>query len=185
MNSAGAEMLPIRLVISVALIAAVCVLLAVATSTLHSSLAEHQIQRQCQNLESSLSTMMRSGVPRDVDDRSFAEGTKRVQKFTFPESLIYLSFGGDPDPLNSGVLTTDLLEDGAAIVYRIDGGGKHILWLPKEIYRFRAGNCVDNTWVMAGDGESFIVTGGGTITLMFECVLQNQIIYILVYPAAQ
>ena len=45
---------------------------------------------------------------RDVDDLNAAEGTKRVQTFTLPDSLVYLSFGGDPDPLNTGVFSSKL-----------------------------------------------------------------------------
>jgi hypothetical protein len=175
------EMIPIRLIISLAIIAAVAVMLVFASSSLRIFLAENQVEQECMKLESSLSTMVGSGVPRDVDEGSAAEGTKRVQTFTLPDSLLYLSFGGDPDPLSTGVLQPGVLEDGAAIFYKVEGGSKQVIWLPKEIYKFREGTYADNKWVINGDGQSYIIHSGGKITLVFERVQKNHVIYILIH----
>ncbi|MCX6663520.1 MAG: hypothetical protein NTZ75_04665 [Euryarchaeota archaeon] len=181
MNTNAVEMIPIRLIISLAIIAAIAVMIVFASSSLRTLLAEHQVEQECRLLESTLSTMVGSGVPRDVDEASAAEGTKRVQTFTLPDSLLYLSFGGDSDSLNTGVLKTGLIEDGAAIFYRVEGGSKQVIWLPKETYKFREGTYVDNKWVINGTGHSFIVHSGGKITLVFERVQKNHVIYILVH----
>lgn len=181
MNTNAVEMIPVRLIISLAIIAAIAVLLVFASGSLRVFLAEHQVEQECRKLESSLSTMIGSGVPRDVDEASAAEGTKRVQRLTLPDSLLYLSFGCDPDPLNTGVLQPGVLEDGAAIFYRVDGGSKQVIWLPKVTYKFREGTFVDNRWVIKGAGQSYIVSGGGKTTLVFERVEKNHEIYILVY----
>jgi hypothetical protein len=183
MNSNAVEMIPVRLIISLAIIAAVAVLLMFASGSLRVFLAEHQVEQECRRLESSLSTMVGSGVPRDVDEASAAEGTKRVQTFTLPDSLLYLSFGCDPDPLSIGVLQPGVLEDGAAIFYRVDGGSKQMIWLPKVTYKFREGTFVDNRWVITGGGQGYLVSGGGKTTLVFERVEKNNEIYILVYGA--
>jgi hypothetical protein len=183
MNTNAVEMIPIRLIISLAIIAAIAVMIVFASSSLRTLLAEHQVEQECRLLESTLSTMVGSGVPRDVDEASAAEGTKRVQTFTLPDSLLYLSFGGDPDSLNTGVLKTGLIEDGAAIFYRVEGGSKQVIWLPKETYKFREGTYVDNKWVINGTGQSFIVHSGGKITLVFERVQKNHVIYILIHGA--
>ena len=173
--------LPIRLVMSLAIIAAVLFLVACASSTLRTSLAEHQVESQCRKLEASLSTMTGSGAVRDVDDSNAAEGTKRVQTIILPDSLIYLSFGGDPDPSNTGVLSSELVEDGAVIFYRVQGGSKQVIWLPMETYKFREGMFVDDHWTMAGEGQSLVIHEGGTVTLIFERVQKNHKSYILVH----
>jgi len=181
MNADAVEMIPVRLIISLAIISAIAVMLVFATSSLRIFLAEHQVEQECRLLQSTLSTMVGSGVPRDVDEASFAEGTKRVQTFMLPDSLLYLSFGGNPDPLNTGVLKPGLTEDGAAIFYQVDGGSKQVIWLPKETYKFRKGTYVDNKWIIKGTGQSFIVHSGGKITLVFERVQKNHVIFILIH----
>ena len=181
MNVDAMEMIPIRLIISLAIIAAIVVMMVFASSSLRTFLAEHQVEQECRLLESTLSTMVGSGVARDVDEASAAEGTKRVQTFTLPASLLYLSFGGDPDSLNTGVLKPGLIEDGAAIFYQVEGGSKQVIWLPKETYKFREGTYIDNKWVIKGAGQSYIVHCGGKITLVFERVQKNHVIYILVH----
>jgi hypothetical protein len=183
MDANAVEMIPVRLIISIAIISAIAVMTVFASNSLRTLLAEHQVEQECRLLESTLSTMVGSGVPRDVDGASAAEGTKRVQTFTLPDSLLYLSFGGDPDSLNTGVLKPGLIEDGAAIFYKVDGGSKQVIWLPKETYKFREGMYVYNKWVINGDGQSFIVHSGGKITLVFERVQKNHVIYILIHGA--
>jgi type II secretory pathway pseudopilin PulG len=181
MNNEAVEMLPIRLIISLAIIAAIAVLIVVASGNLRTILAEQEVEQQCRLLESSLSTMAGTGGFRDVDVFSAPEGSKRIQTFSLPDSLMYLSFGGDPDPSNTGVLTSGLTEDGAVIFYQVQGGSKKVIWLPKETYKFREGTYVDNTWVIQGDGQSYIIRGGGTTTLVFERVQKNHQVYILIH----
>lgn len=173
-------MIPIRLIISITIIAAILVMIGVGTLTLRTYLAEHQVEQQCRLLESTLSTMVGSGVPRDVDEVNTAEGTKRVQTFILPDSLVYLCFGGDPDPANKGERNPGLTEDGAALFYRVEGGSKHVMWLPKETYKFREGTYIDNKWIIAEEGQSYLLFGGGKTTLIFELVQKNHVNYILI-----
>jgi hypothetical protein len=180
-NSYAVELIPIRLLISMIIITAVIVLVAIASDGLRSRLAEHHVEQQCLILESSLSTMVGSGVPRDVVEVNAAEGTMRIHTFTLPDSLVYLSFGGDPDPMNTGILQPSLTEDGAAIFYKVEGGSKKVVWLPKETCKFREGTFVDNRWMINGSGHSYILQTGGTITLVFERVQQNNLFYILIH----
>lgn len=180
-DDAAAEMLPVRLVISVAMIAAVLLLLVGASGTLRIFLAEQQVERQCLLLESSLATMVANGVFRDVDECSTAEGTKRVHTLILPDSLIYLSFGGDPDLLHTNGDTSGFVEEQPVIFYQVQGGSKKVLWLPNKTYSFREGTLVDSRWVINGTSQSYIVQGGGTTTLVFECVQKNHIPYILIY----
>ena len=180
-NNDATDQLPIRLMMSLAIIAAIVVLIVSASGVLRTFLAEQQVESQCRLLEASLSTMAESGAVRDVDDLHVAEGTKRVQTFTLPHSLLYLSFGGDPDPSNTGLLSSKLVEDGAVICYKVQGGSKQIIWLPKETYKFREGTFVDDHWTINGEGKSFIIHTGGIVTLIFERVQKNHMTYILVH----
>lgn len=173
----AAEMIPIRLLISIAIIAAIAVLVGVGVGMLRTNLAQHQVEQQCQDLLSALATMVQSGVPRDLTEWLAAEGTTRVQTFALPDSLVYLSFGGDPDTGNTGVLHPWLTEDGAAIFYKVQGGSKQVIWLAKGIYRFREGRLSNTTWVLNGDGKSYIIDHGESSILVFELVQKSYDVY--------
>lgn len=180
-SSAAVEMLPVRLMMSSAMIVAIVILIGVASGNLQVFLAEHDVEGACRSLQASLCTMVVDGAFRDVDDPSSPEGTKRIHTLHLPDSMVYLSFGGDPDPANDGSRTSALLENGAVIVSKVQGGSKKILWLPLETYKFRRGRYVDDRWVIDGQGSSVIITTGGTITLVFECVQKQHQKYILIH----
>lgn len=180
-NTDAMEMIPLRLLISIAMIAAIVLMVVIASDSLRTFLAEHQVEMECRKLESSLSTMLADGAPRDLDEGNAVEGTKRVHTFTLPDSLIYLSFGGDPDLLNTGVLQPTLTADGAAIFYKVQGGSKKVIWLPRETCKFREGTNVNQSWVLTGTGQSYIIRTGGTITMVFEYVQKDHKIYILIH----
>jgi len=177
----AADQLPIRLMMSLAIVAAIVVLIAGASGAVRTFLAEQQVETQCRLIEASLSTMVGSGAVRDVDDLNAPQGTKRVQSISLPDSLIYLSFGGDADPLNTGVFSSGLVEDGAVIFYKVQGGSKQVIWLPKETFKFREGIFIDNHWGVHGAGQGFIIHTGGTLMLAFERVQKNHRTYILVH----
>jgi hypothetical protein len=109
------------------------------------------------------------------------KGAKRVQTITLPDSLVYLSFGGNPDPANNGMLSSEMVENGAVIFYKVAGGSTHAIWLPKENYQFREGAFVDDHWTMSGEGHSLVIHTGGTLTLVFEHVEKNHKSYILIH----
>ena len=177
MDGFAAEMIPIRFIISIAVISAVMLMVAFGYSNLTVILSENQLENECRILESKLSTMLGSGVARDVDEANAGEGTKRTHMFDLPDSLIYLSFGVDPDNYES--LGTGLTSDGAVIFYRVNGGSKHVIWLPQD-FKFREGNYTDDKWVINGDGQGFIITNDGKTTLTFELVEKNHERYILI-----
>lgn len=181
LDNDAVEMLPSRLLISIAVIATIIFLVMNAWGTLQIFLAEHNVEQQCQVLVSSLSTMVEDGGFRDVDELNVADGDKRMQTFLLPDSLVYLCFGGDPEGGDADGFTPKLFEDGAVIFYRVQGGGKKVLWLPKETYKFREGIFFDNRWGIKGTGNSFMVSSSGAVSLVFERVQKNHRKYILVY----
>lgn len=180
-NNHAADQLPIRLMMSLAIIAAIVVLIVGASGALRTFLAEQQTEAQCRQLEACLSTLAESGAFRDVDACHTAEGAIRVMTLSLPDSLVYLCFGGDPDPLDTGLYSSELVEDGAVIFYKVQGGSKQVIWLPEETYKFREGAFVDHRWVIHGEGQSFIIRQGGTLTLVFERVQKNHMKYILIH----
>jgi len=176
----ASEMIPIRLIISIAVMAAVAAMIAVGYSNLSVTLAENQVENECRNLESKLYTMIGSGIARDANEVNAGEGTKRTHTFDLPDSLTYLAFGVDPDPDNDGALETGLISDGLVIFYKVQGGSKHVVWLSEEKFRFREGNYTNGKWVINGDGQGFIIIGGGKTTMTFELVQKNHERYVLI-----
>jgi len=176
------EMIPIRLIISIIVMAAIAMMIAVGYQNLSIILAENQVRNECSALEAELYTMVGSGITRDVDDIGASDGTMRTHTFTLPDSLIYLSFGVDPDTNNDGKLNTGLTENGSVIFYRVSEGSKQVIWFQDNRIKFREGlyNLTYNKWVINGKGQGLIITGGGKTTLTFELVEKNNVQYILI-----
>lgn len=179
LNNYAADMIPIRLIISISVIAAISILIAFGYLYLKVVLSENQIENECNDLESKLTAIVSSGVARDVDMIDFSEGTKRCHTFNIPDNLMYLGFGVDPDPNGDGILETGLTEDGNVIVYRIQGGSKKIIWLDRE-YKFREGIFKDGKWNINNDLQGYIISSSRRTTINFEYVEKNNEQYILI-----
>jgi hypothetical protein len=175
------DQLPIRLLMSLAIVSAILLLLVGASDAVRTVLAEQQIETQCRSVEASLLTMVSNGGMRDVDDPFAGDGAKRMLTFTLPDSIVFLSFGGNPDPTNTGVLSSELLQEGSVICYKVQGGSTHVLWLPFETVRFREGILINGHWMLHGGGQSFIIHSGGIVTMVFEYVEQNHDSFILIH----
>jgi hypothetical protein len=180
MDNIAADMIPTRLIISIAIIAAVTLLVAFGYRSLSISSAENQVEQECREVESELFSMIASGVARDVDEITADDGTIRSCSLNLPDSLIYLSFGVDPDPENDGYFKTGLTVNGTVMFYRVDGGSKKAIWL-NERFKFREGFFNANRWVINGNGQGFILKGGGKSTLIFELVKKNNENFILIH----
>jgi len=180
-DCSAAEMVPIRLLVSIAIIAAIAVLLGVGIGMLRTNLAQHQVEQQCHDLIAALNTMVQGGAPRDLGDQFAPAGTTRALALSLPDSLVYLSFGGDPDVENTGALHSRVTNEGSVIYYRVDGGSKQVIWLSEERIRFREGTFSNTTWTLKGDAASYIIHRGGIITLVCELVEQDHVIYVLIH----
>jgi len=176
----AADMIPTRLIISIAIIAAITLLIAFGYRVLSINSAENKVEQDCRGLESELFSMVASGVARDVDDMNADDGTIRSFSFNLPESLVYLSFGVDPDPDNNGKLETGLTVNGSVMFYMVDGGSKKAVWLNQN-FKFREGILNSNKWIINGDGQGYIIQGGGKSTLIFELVSQKNESFILIH----
>lgn len=180
MNSYAADMIPIRLIISVVVIAAISLMVAFGYNMLSVNLSDGSISNQVSELESELYSMIKGGVTRDIYEVNTANGTSRTFSFNLPSNLNYIAFGVDPDPDNNGVLTTGLTEDGCCIFYKIEDNVKKVIWFDGE-YRFREGKYDGSKWVINSDDQGFIIDDpGGSSVLTFELVERSNIDYILV-----
>jgi len=180
-DNTASEMIPMRLVISMAVIAVISFMVAFGYNSFSITLAENQVENECNILESKLYTMVGSGVYRDVDEINASDGTKRTHTFDLPDNLMFLAFGVDPDPDNDGNFDTGLTSNGSVIFYRIAGSNKQVIWFPEEDFKFREGKYVNNKWIINNDEQGFIFGSGGKTTLTFELVEKNHAKCILIH----
>jgi hypothetical protein len=176
----GVEMVPIRLVVSIAVIGAVVGLCVAGFALVRPAGDAGVLRGECEGAVGMLAGLVRGGVPRDLRDPDAALGTRRVVSFNVPAGCVYLSFGGDPDPEGDGRRISSITGTGAVIVFQVQGAGKEVFWLTEPV-GFRAG---------IRDGERYKASGGslvlqscGKATLVFELVRDAEEMYILVYPA--
>lgn len=177
-NTFAAEMIPIRLTISIAIIAAISLLTSFGFLNLKITTAEDEIKYQMDELQSHLFSMVASGTARDVDEIGASDGTKRCIVFSFPENLDYVGFGVDPDEDNDGVLKSGLTNQGNVIFYKIQGSSKKVIWLDNKI-RIREGKINNDKWVLNNPPQGFIISEGET-TIVFELVERFNEKYILI-----
>ena len=177
LNIYAAEFIPIRMIISIAIVGAIAALVAVGYMNFSMTNAEHQVESEWLSLQSELYSLLGSGVARDVDLPGDTEGTKRVHTFHLPDNLVYLAFGVDPDSDNNGILEAGLDENGAVICYQISGCSKHVEWLDDQ-FCFREGYLEGEEWKLGEQG--FIIDSGGVSTIAFELVEQAGDEYLLI-----
>ena len=177
LNIYAAEFIPIRMIISIAIVGAIAALVAVGYMNFSMTNAEHQVESEWLSLQSELYSMLGSGVARDLESSEGTEGTKRVHTFYLPDNLIYLAFGVDPDPHNTGVLETGLTEGGTVVCYQISGCSKHVEWLDDQ-FCFREGFLEGEEWKLGEQG--FIIDSGGVSTIAFELVEKSGEEYLLI-----
>jgi len=179
LNSYAADMIPIRLIVSIAIISAIMVMFAFAYTNLRINLSEGSIESDLEYLESSLLNVIASGVTRDVDEVDASDGTKRLISFDVPDNVIYISFGVDPDINNNQVLKSGLFESGNNIFYRVSGGSKKVIWLDSE-YKFREGIFSNDKWTINNPSQGYIIRSPGKYDIVFEFVERFNEKYILI-----
>ena len=174
LNDQAADILPIRLIISISFIAAILLFLGIGLGNIQNILEEQEMQQICSIIQSKLYSLVTSGTPRDIDDPDSKEGSKRIYNIHLPDDLVFLAFGVDPDAMDN------LTEDGCLIVYKLSNGFKKIIWLPGEM-RLRAGIYNNGGWILSEKG--FILDKNGVTTLIFELVKKDDIEYVLIYTS--
>ncbi len=180
MNNLAADMIPIRLIISIAIIAAISFLFAVGFFSFNVTVSENNTLNDVNYLLSNLDSVIASGVARDIYKPDSAEGTKRTISFDLADNLEYIGFGVDPDPNNDGIIESGLTNEGSVIFYKVSGSSKKVSWLDSRI-KFREGINNGNKWVINNLDQGFIITRGGKVLITFELVERFNNKYILIH----
>ncbi|HEC77047.1 MAG TPA: hypothetical protein ENI33_07315 [Thermoplasmatales archaeon] len=175
-----ATFIPLRFVISVVMIAIIFSIFFLGFRYASRIIAEKNVDRECSELIGEISTMVASGNSRNLYDKNSLIGDTRTKKFNFPDELIYIGFGVDPDSNNDGILEEGLLCNGSCIVYKVNGFSKKYIWLDESI-KFRKGVKKDGIWIIKEPPQGYILVGGGKIELTFELVNKNSEKYVLIY----
>lgn len=176
-DSSGTAFIPVRVVISIAVGAAIIGLVFLGLQFADETTAQEKVQRACDSLEASLTTTIQ-GDARDVDNPPDSPGSTYHWSPTLPSELSYLGLGVDPDPDNDGTLQGGITDTGNCIYYKTEGGDKQAIWLDENI-QFRTGSLNDGRWTIE-QPDGYVIQGGGTVNLTFEAVEKQSQRYILI-----
>jgi len=180
-DTKGSTFIPMRALMSIVIAGVIGALAYAGFQQMEKIRAEKEMERICNELIASLSTMVASGNARDIHNPADGEGDSRTIDFSLPTKLVYLGFGVDPDPDNDGEMESKMLADGACIVYKIDGLSKKIFWL--DNIKFRKGiKNEKGIWVI-DDQQGMVILREGKIKLTFELVKDFSGKYVLIKPA--
>ncbi|MCD6172054.1 MAG: hypothetical protein J7J36_06570 [Thermoplasmata archaeon] len=158
--------LPIKLFISIAIIAIIITLTFSFWKVAEKNLAEKELEKEIDKVIANVETM--SGYYRDVYNYLDENGSKREIEITLPSSIEYVSFGGNADG--------NIVSDGKCIFYKINGKSMHVKWL--ENIKFRKG-IKNGIWIPSE--EPFVIKKAGNYRLIFENVRQGNDKFVIIY----
>ena len=177
-DTTAAEMIPIRLMISIAVIAAITFLAFTGFQKIQSTSEMDSFEKELRMLKSELSLLYATGEPRDIQNPYASNGTTRVFSFHVPPSVALLSF--ESDSLLLPLHDTTSSESSSAFLYQTTTGHQEVIWCDSPLH-FCKGIFVDSRWICSSDKPIFTVAGGGKLDLTFELVSQNETLFILIY----
>ena len=178
MDERGAIFIPMRVLISIVVMAAIVGIAFIGLQNAMKVAAEKQVERECNELISMLSTMVK-GDARDINNPQDMQGSTRTKEFDLPDKLVYIGFGVDPDPDNDGKLSSKLVGNGSCIFYKVEGMSKKVIWLDNDI-KFREGKNESGKWKIKYPEQGFVIKDGGKIKLSFELVKDFSDEYVLI-----
>lgn len=172
----AAEFIPIRLMISVVVIAAISFLIFTGFHSIQSSSELDTFENELQMMRSEISLLYATGEARDLDDPFAPTGTTRVFSFQIPLSVTSLSFGV-PLPVSESVQE----EIGSSgIFYLCDGGAQHVVWCDSQVV-FQKGVSQNARWITDGSTPIYSFCSPCEINVTFELVSQTGQRFILIY----
>lgn len=172
----AAEFIPIRLMISVVVIAAISFLIFTGLQSIQSSSEADAFENEIHMIRSEISLLYATGEQRDLDDPFAPTGTKRVFHIHIPSSVTHLSFGSFISASN-GAQDADA---SSGIFYtRIDGTQK-VIWCEDQVV-FRKGILLDSRWTTDGSSPVFSFSSLCEINVTFELVSQAGQRFVLIY----
>jgi hypothetical protein len=154
-DTAAADTIPLKLVVYLALLAAVVLLLAHAWSIASPVLQDAEIKTQAETASLSLLSIQ-GGYARNSEDRHSPEGSMCTLTFSLPPSVRYISFGVDPDKECNGNLTdSEWVSENNTLIYQYKNGVKKRVFLKGTPVHFIKGiRNSEGIWIPTGSQES-------------------------------
>ncbi len=178
-NNIATETIPIRLVMSVAVIGVISLLFTAGLLAMNDQVEKHRLQKQINDLEVSLSILVEMGSPRDITDPFAVNGSRRTFTFDMPSDLLFFSFGGDPttnETLNK-IESNHLL---SGIFFQLQGYSKQVIWFDSKC-KFISAQKNGDSWRSIDHYSPFVIRRGGSLSITFELIIMNNERFILVY----
>jgi hypothetical protein len=175
-NTTAAEFIPIRLMISVAVIAAISFLVFTGFQSIQSSSEIDSFENQLHMIQSEISLLYATGEARDLEDTFAPTGTTRVFSIHIPSLVTSISFGA------SDLSYKDIPnEDGSSgIFYKYAGGAQRAVWCDDQVV-FLRGLVQESRWVTDGTSPFFSFSSSCEMNVTFELVSQDEHRFILIY----
>jgi hypothetical protein len=154
-DTVAADTIPLKLVVYLALLAAVVLLLAQAWGIASPVLQEAEINKQTESASLSLLSIQ-GGYARNSEDRYSPEGSMCTLTFSLPPAVRYISFGVDPDQECNGNLTDSAwVSENNTLIYQYQNGvKKRVLLKGAPIHFIKGIRNSEGIWVTAGSQES-------------------------------
>lgn len=188
-NTEAADTIPLKLVVYLALLAAVVLLLAHAWSIASPALQDAEIKAQAESASLSL-LAIQGGYARNSEEVHNPEGSMCTLTFSLPPSVRYISFGVDPDQECNGNLTdSEWVPENNTIIYQYKSGAKkRILLEGNPIHFIKGMKNSEGIWVPARSqdyNETFSYLESTAVVIeypvsgefLFEMVTQNSTRY--------
>lgn len=184
-DTAAADTIPLKLVVYLALLAAVVLLLAHAWSIASPVLQDAEIKTQAETASLSLLSIQ-GGYARNSEDSHSPEGSMCTLTFSLPPSVRYISFGVDPDKECNGNLTdSEWIPENNTLIYQYKSGVKKRVFLKGTPVHFIKGiRNSEGIWIPAGsqeDNETSLALESAAVVIeypvsgefLFEMVTHN------------
>ncbi|MCD6513072.1 MAG: hypothetical protein J7K61_05680 [Thermoplasmata archaeon] len=169
-DNRGEAFIPIRILISVTMIAAISAVSFIAYENAMKIADEKHVENICQKILSKLEEMKKEGKVRDLNNPREVIGDRREFSFYLPSSVEYVAFGCSPDDADN------IINDGHCIIYKIHGRSKNVIWI--EDFGFRKGVIEGDAFKITDSG--YIIYGGGKEKFLMELVFNGDGYYAII-----
>lgn len=153
-NTEAVDTIPLKLVVYLALLAAVLVLVLHAWNAATPALEDAEIEAQVRTASLSILSIQ-DGYARNSADNYSSSGSMCTLEFSLPASVRYLSFGVDPDPESNGQLNDSewLLENNTMLYQYKTGVKKRVLLKGKPVHFARGEINSRGIWTLPANQE--------------------------------
>jgi len=176
-DTTAAEFIPIRLLISITVIAVITFLVFTGFTSIQSTGELESFRNELKMMRSEIALLYATGEQRELEDPFASSGTKRIFTVHIPRSVIRLSFGSY-GPSYELTVTDESASSG--IFFTMQDGSQEVVWCDDSV-DFRAGISVDDRFVTDGSRPCFSFRKDCEMNVTFELVSQNDQKFILIY----